>query len=160
MHTCAHMLIYLKLCLLCDCIIAVIVDQLWANVGKAACSPQPCYCVCHPPALDPHPLKPKAPKFFLIIKAVLRSPPPRTDGRRDARCCGARLAGPADAAFCTGKPDPAAQPNLNPLDSRPPVHVRSVPNASLYHVGCPGEDCISSCTSGALRTQRGSRRDA
>ena len=53
------------------------------------------------------------------------------------------LLGRADAAFCTGKPDPAAQPNLNPLDSRPPVHVRSVPNASLYHVGCPGEDCIS-----------------
>lgn len=53
------------------------------------------------------------------------------------------LSAPARAAFCSGKPNPAAQPNLNPLDLRAPVHVRSVPNASLYQVGCPGEDCIS-----------------
>ena len=49
----------------------------------------------------------------------------------------------ARAAFCSGKPNPAAQPNLHALDTRAPVLVRSVPNASLYHVGCPGQDCLS-----------------
>lgn len=45
-------------------------------------------------------------------------------------------------AFCNGAPDPNAKPNLNAITMGNPVHVRSVPNASLYHVG-EGDDRIS-----------------
>ena len=46
------------------------------------------------------------------------------------------------AAECNGKPDPNAQPNLNPILTTPHTFVRSVPNASLYTVGS-GDDSIN-----------------
>ena len=47
-----------------------------------------------------------------------------------------------EAAYCHGKPDPLAQPNLHPIDTKAPVFVREVENASLYTVGT-GEDSFS-----------------
>ena len=43
---------------------------------------------------------------------------------------------------CTGAPKPNAQPNLNHIYTSAPTFVKSVTNASLYHVG-DGEDQIS-----------------
>eukprot|EP00948_MAST-09A_sp_MAST-9A-sp1_P004194 g4194.t1 len=48
----------------------------------------------------------------------------------------------SQAAFCNGAPDPNAKPNLNAVYTSPPRFVRSVPNASLFHVG-EGDDTIS-----------------
>ena len=53
-----------------------------------------------------------------------------------------KLVSGAEGAFCTGSPSPNASQNLLPVDQQPPVFVRSVPNASLYHVGS-GDDRIS-----------------
>ena len=52
------------------------------------------------------------------------------------------LAPSARAAFCSGKPSPAAQTNNNTIDTGAPVFVRSVANGSLYSVGS-GEDRIA-----------------
>eukprot|EP00051_Salpingoeca_urceolata_P026450 m.477358 g.477358 ORF g.477358 m.477358 type:complete len:444 (+) comp20814_c0_seq1:1427-2758(+) len=46
------------------------------------------------------------------------------------------------AAECHGKPDPDAQPNLNPIYTDEPKFVRSVPNASLFTVG-EGDDKLN-----------------
>ena len=46
------------------------------------------------------------------------------------------------ASYCNGKPNPAAKPNLNAIDSSPPTLVRTVKNGKLYHVGT-GDDKIS-----------------
>lgn len=41
----------------------------------------------------------------------------------------------ASAEYCHGKPDPNAKPNLYPIYTNPPTHVKSVPNGHLYSVG-------------------------
>lgn len=51
-------------------------------------------------------------------------------------------AGGALAAYCHGKPDPGAQPNLNPIYTAAPTFVKAVPNGKLYVVG-DGDDQIS-----------------
>lgn len=40
------------------------------------------------------------------------------------------------------QPDPAAKPNMNPIQSAPPTFVKSVKNGKLYTVGS-GEDMIN-----------------
>ena len=40
------------------------------------------------------------------------------------------------------QPDPAAKPNMNPIQSAPPTFVKSVKNGKLYTVG-NGEDMIN-----------------
>ena len=49
---------------------------------------------------------------------------------------------PSNAAYCHGKPQPDAKPNLNPIFTSDPVFVREVKNAKLYTVG-DGDDKIS-----------------
>jgi len=46
----------------------------------------------------------------------------------------------ARGAFCSGKPDPNAQPNLYEVNTTAPTFVRSVPNGKLYRAGTPGFD--------------------
>mmetsp|Transcript_13527 Transcript_13527/g.31136 ORF Transcript_13527/g.31136 Transcript_13527/m.31136 type:complete len:438 (+) Transcript_13527:18-1331(+) len=46
------------------------------------------------------------------------------------------------AAYCHGKPDPKAQPNLNPIFTDAPVFVKSVEHGKLFTVG-DGEDRIN-----------------
>eukprot|EP00824_Muranothrix_gubernata_P024911 TRINITY_DN761_c0_g1_i1.p1 TRINITY_DN761_c0_g1~~TRINITY_DN761_c0_g1_i1.p1 ORF type:complete len:444 (+),score=95.47 TRINITY_DN761_c0_g1_i1:37-1332(+) len=46
----------------------------------------------------------------------------------------------AHAAYCNGKPGPG-DPNVNPVDTRDPVFVRSVANGKLYTVG-EGDDRV------------------
>jgi exportin-7 len=45
------------------------------------------------------------------------------------------------SAFCHGKPDPRAKPNLNPVQSDPPKFLKSVKNGKLYSAG-NGDDLI------------------
>ena len=49
---------------------------------------------------------------------------------------------PSNAAYCHGKPQPDAKPNLNPIFTSDPVFAREVKNAKLYTVG-DGDDKIS-----------------
>jgi len=46
-----------------------------------------------------------------------------------------------EAAECHGKPSPDAKPNLNPIQTSPPVFVKSTKNGKLYTVGT-GDDLI------------------
>jgi len=52
------------------------------------------------------------------------------------------LACAALSAMCGGKPDPNAQPNMNPIYTNPPVLVSSIENAHLYTVG-EGDDLFT-----------------
>lgn len=52
------------------------------------------------------------------------------------------LAGSALSAYCSGKPDPNAQQNMNPIMTDPPVFVRGIKNAQLYTVGS-GDDMLN-----------------
>ena len=45
-------------------------------------------------------------------------------------------------ALCSMQPDPSAQPNVNPVQSGPPVLVKTAKNGKLYKVG-NGEDEIA-----------------
>jgi len=45
------------------------------------------------------------------------------------------LAGAARGAYCSGGPDPNAQPNTLPVYTAPPVLLRSVPNGKLFSAG-------------------------
>lgn len=47
----------------------------------------------------------------------------------------------SSAAYCHGKPDPHAKPNLNPIVDVTPVFVKEIKNAKLYTVG-EGDDQI------------------
>ncbi|CAF0716468.1 unnamed protein product [Brachionus calyciflorus] len=47
-----------------------------------------------------------------------------------------------ETAYCTGKPSPTAQPNLNPIIDEKPVFVREIKNAKLYRIGT-GDDSIN-----------------
>jgi hypothetical protein len=51
------------------------------------------------------------------------------------------VASPARAAYCRGKPDPAASPNSNPISDLAPAFVSEVPNGKLYMVQ-NGDDTI------------------
>jgi len=53
------------------------------------------------------------------------------------------LCRPSFSAYCNGKPDPNAQPNLNPINTEGPVLAFSVPNATLYTLGPSGPSQIS-----------------
>jgi len=56
-------------------------------------------------------------------------------------CCLLLATSPADSAYCHGKPDPNAKPNLQPIYTDAPRLVKSTANGKRYTVG-NGEDAF------------------